>query len=123
MILYVDDILLATNSIALLKSTKEFLQNSFDMKDMGEAHYVLGIEIQRDRDRCVLGLSQKHYIEKVLHRFGMEKGRSGESPMSKGVSYTKTSVHRIVFKRKGIENIPYARLVGSLMHMFAQGLT
>jgi hypothetical protein len=34
------------------------------MKDMGEASYVLGIEIHRDRQKGVLGLSQKSYIEK-----------------------------------------------------------
>lgn len=57
LILYVDVILLVSNSVALLKSTKDFLQKNFDMKDMGEAHYVLGIEIERDRSRGVLGLS------------------------------------------------------------------
>ena len=45
LILYVDDILLATNDVGLLSETKKFLSNSFEMKDMGEAYYVIGIEI------------------------------------------------------------------------------
>ena len=45
LILSVDDILLATNDLGLLSETKKFLSNSFEMKDMGEAYYVIGIEI------------------------------------------------------------------------------
>jgi hypothetical protein len=33
----------------LLVETKKFLYSNFDMKYMGEASYVLGIEIHRDR--------------------------------------------------------------------------
>ena len=42
------------------------------MKDMGEAIYVIGIEIFRNRSHGLLGLSQKGYIKKILERFGME---------------------------------------------------
>ena len=44
-VLYVDDILLATNDLGLLHNTKEYLTKNFEMKDMGEASYVIGIEI------------------------------------------------------------------------------
>lgn len=63
-----------------------------------------------------MGLSQRHYIEKVLHRFGMEKARNGESPMSKGDKLHKGQCPQNGFQRKSMENIPYARLVGSLMY-------
>jgi len=49
LILYVDDILLATNDLGLLSETKRFLSNNFEMKDMSEAYYMIGIEIFRDR--------------------------------------------------------------------------
>ena len=45
LILYIDDILLATNDLDLLHETKKFLSNNFEMKDMGEASFVIGIEI------------------------------------------------------------------------------
>ena len=50
LILYVDDILLANSDVNLLPETK-FLSSNFDMKDLGEASFVLGIEIHRDRKR------------------------------------------------------------------------
>ena len=48
LILYVDDILLATNYKGLLHEVKQFLSKKFDMKDMGDATYVIGIKIHRD---------------------------------------------------------------------------
>ena len=57
LILYVDDILLATNDLGLLHETKKFLSRNFAMKDMGEASYVIGIEIFRNRPQGLLGLS------------------------------------------------------------------
>ena len=48
--------------------TKQFLSQIFEMKDFGEASYVLGIEIHRDRSQKMLGLSHKAYIERVLKK-------------------------------------------------------
>jgi hypothetical protein len=45
----VDDILLASSIVSLLLETKRFLSSNFDMKDLGEASFILGIEIHRDR--------------------------------------------------------------------------
>ena len=58
LVLYVDDILLASSDVNLLLETKKFLSSKFDMKDLGEASFVL------DWEKRVLGLSQKGYLEK-----------------------------------------------------------
>ena len=46
---------------------KSWLGKSFSMKDLGEAAYILGIKIYRDRSRRLLGLSQSTYLDKVLN--------------------------------------------------------
>ncbi|KAL1214071.1 Retrovirus-related Pol polyprotein from transposon TNT 1-94 [Cardamine amara subsp. amara] len=66
LVLYVDDILLAANDMGMMCNVKSYLSKNFEMKDMGEASYVIGIEIIRDRSQGLLGMSQKGYIEKVL---------------------------------------------------------
>jgi hypothetical protein len=66
LVLYVDDILLASSDKNLLHETNGFLSSNFDINDLGDASYVLDIEIHRDRTKVVLGLSQKAYIEKVI---------------------------------------------------------
>ena len=55
--LYVDDILLATNDTNLLVETKQMLCNRFDMKDLSEASFVLGIKVVQDMTNHVLQLS------------------------------------------------------------------
>ena len=72
LILYVDDILLIGNNVELLESIKGYLNKSFSMKDLGEAAYILGIKIYRDRSKRLIGLSQSTYLDKVLERFKME---------------------------------------------------
>ena len=88
LILYVDDILLASSDLGLLHTTKKFLSENFEMKDMGEATYVIGIEIFRDRSRGLLGLSQNRYIETILERFGMESCSASVAPIQKGDKFS-----------------------------------
>jgi hypothetical protein len=82
----VDDILLANSDVSLLLETKRFLSSNFDMKDIGEASFVLGIEIHRDRRKVVLGLSQKAYLEKVLKKFSMHACNPTPAPIVKAIS-------------------------------------
>jgi hypothetical protein len=61
----------------MLESVKTSLKNSFSLKDLGEAAYILGIRIYRDRSRRFFGLSQDTYIDKVLKYFSMEQSKKG----------------------------------------------
>ena len=84
LVLYVDDILLATNDKGLLYEVNQFLSKNFDMKDMGEASYVIVIKIHRERSRGILCLSQETYINKVLERFNMKNCSLSITPILKG---------------------------------------
>jgi hypothetical protein len=57
LVLYVDDILLVANDNGFLFEIKRMLSSHFDMKDLGEASYVLGVQILPDQTNSVLGLS------------------------------------------------------------------
>ena len=74
----------------MLESVKTSLKNSFSMKDLGEAAYILGIKIYRDGSKRLIGLSQDTYIDKVLKRFNMEEAKKGFLPMSHGIHLSKT---------------------------------
>ncbi|KAL0455289.1 UNVERIFIED_CONTAM: hypothetical protein Slati_0868100 [Sesamum latifolium] len=74
-VFYVDDILLTGNDVNMLGETNAWLSTQFSMKDMGEASYILGIKIYRDRSRRILGITQSSYIEKVLKRFKMKNSK------------------------------------------------
>ena len=83
LILYVDEILLTGNNVELLESINDYLNKSFSMKDLGEAAYILGIKIYRDRSRRLIGLSQSTYLDKVLKKFKWISQRRGSCPCCK----------------------------------------
>ncbi|KAL5554420.1 hypothetical protein UlMin_041821 [Ulmus minor] len=58
------------NDVGSLTSVKMWLTKQFQMKDLGEASYVLGIRIFRDRKNKMLALSQASYIDKILEKYG-----------------------------------------------------
>ena len=64
--------MLATNDPGLLRKIKKFLSSNFEVKDMGDVSYVIGIEIFRNKSQGLLGLSKKAYINKVQERFRMK---------------------------------------------------
>jgi hypothetical protein len=114
--LYVDDILLASSDVSLLLETKKFLSSKFDMKDLGEASFVLGIEIHRDRSKWVLGLSQKTYVENVLKKFSMHKCSASPAPMVKGDRYGNFQCPRNQYELDQMKVVLYASAVGSLQY-------
>ena len=65
-------------------------ERSFSKKDLGEAAYILGIKIHRDRSRRLIGLSQSTYLDKVLKKFKMDQATKGFLPVLQGVKLSKT---------------------------------
>ena len=116
LVLYVNDILLASSDIGLLHETKIFLSKNFEMKDLGNASFVLGIHIYRDRSHSILGLSQKAYNDKVLSRFGMKDCAPGDTPIAKSDKFSLLQCPRNEIEKKEMGNIPYALAIGSLMY-------
>ena len=57
LVLYVDDILLIGNDIGVMSSVKIWLSSQFDMKDLAETNFILGIKLWRDQKNRMLGLS------------------------------------------------------------------
>ena len=115
LVLYVDDILLIGNDVSVLQSVKIWLSKNFSMKDLGEATYILGIKIYRDRTKRLLGLSQSTYIDKMLKRFSMEQSKRGNIPMVSGITVSKSMCPQTQDERKHVNKIPYASAIGSTM--------
>ena len=116
LVLYVDDILLASNDLGLLHEVKGFLLQQFDMKDMSEASYVIGIKIERDRSQRILGLSQETYINKVFERFCMKDCSPGIAPIVKCDRFSLNQCPSNDLEKKEMKNISYAFVVRSLMY-------
>ena len=116
LVLYVDDILLIGNDKQVLSGVKDWLHKQFDMKDLGEANYILGIKLIRDRKNKLLALSQASYIDKILVRFNMENSKRGSLPFRHGIHLSKEQSPKTPEQKERMSRIPYASAVGSLMY-------
>jgi hypothetical protein len=116
LILYVDDILLASSNVSLLLEIKRFLSSNFDMKDLSEALFVLGIEIHQDKRKGVFGLSQKAYLEKNLKKFSLHACNPTLAPIVKGDKYGSFQSPRNQYEIDQMKSVPYASAIESLMY-------
>ncbi|KAJ9542264.1 hypothetical protein OSB04_028770 [Centaurea solstitialis] len=89
LVLYVDDILLIGNNVSMLQDVNIWLGKCFAMKDLGNATYILGIRIYRDRTKHLIGLSQSTYLDKILKKFNMNESKKGYLPMQHGIRLSK----------------------------------
>ena len=78
---YVDDQIIISKSLQQVHQVKKAMSHAFDIKDLRDASYVLGISIIRDRGSRKLQLSQSQYLKEVLIRFKMEECKSISTPM------------------------------------------
>jgi hypothetical protein len=114
--LYVDDILLAGNDKDMIVATKGWLSSNFEMKDMGEADYILGVKIFRDRSKKLLGLLQQTYIKKILECFQMNDCKPIDNPIAKGEKLCLEMCPKTQDEIKKMARVPYANAIGSLMY-------
>ncbi|GKF53914.1 retrotransposon protein, putative, ty1-copia subclass, partial [Tanacetum coccineum] len=94
-----------------------YLRRCFDMKDLGEAAYILGIKIYRDRSRWLIGLCQSAYIEKILKQFHMENSKRGSIPIQDKLRLSKSQGASTPAELKRMQSVPYASVVGSIMYV------
>ncbi|PHU26198.1 Retrovirus-related Pol polyprotein from transposon TNT 1-94 [Capsicum chinense] len=116
LLLYINDILIAVKDVREIIKVKAQLSKEFEMKDLGAAKKILGMEIMWDREKCKLYLSQKRHIEKVLHRFNMQNAKPVRTPLAAHFKLSATLSLKIDYERDYISRVPYSSAVGSLMY-------
>jgi hypothetical protein len=106
--LYVDDILIFGTSLDVINEVKTFLCQSFDMKDMGDADVILNIKLIKGENGITL--TQSHYVEKVLSRFGYKDSKPSLTPYDPSLVLQKN-------KRIDRDELRYSQMIGSLMYL------
>jgi hypothetical protein len=85
--LYVDDLLIASSKTSELLAIKRKLTQQYEMEDMGEATFILGIDIQRDRTKRSTSIGQSAYVNTLLKRHGMADCNPTSTPMDSAAAY------------------------------------
>ena len=111
-LVYVDDIIITGSDKEGIISTKAFLKASFDIKDLGELKYFLGIEMCRSKEG--LFLSQRKYTIDLLNEAGDLGGRAAKTPLEEGYKVMREGE----IEDKSYEDVKhYRRMVGKLIYL------
>src|SRR5260370_12278436 len=78
---YVDDLTLACNNLSALNELKSQLKPKFEMRDLGELKYILGLEIKRDRSKHKIYVSQHNHTLDILSQFTNDHSRPPLTPL------------------------------------------
>lgn len=106
-ILYVDDVIIITFEIERMNRFKEYLSDQFNMKDMNEAQFFLGIKISRQNGKMIM--SQSAYLKSVLKRFAMNECNSISTPLADKLNYKELNSDEHC-------DAPCRNLIGCLMY-------
>ncbi|WJX42094.1 hypothetical protein P8452_29365 [Trifolium repens] len=116
LLLYVDDILIASSDKHEIQQLKVKLNGEFEMKDLGNAKKILGMDIVRDRSKGVLFLSQHDYLKKVVERFRMSDSKVVNTPLGHHSKLSIKQCPQSEDEKEKMEGTPYASGVGSIMY-------
>lgn len=116
LLLYVDDMLIACQDKSRIQDLKKMLSKEFDMKDLGAAQKILGMEIQRDRTAGRIWISQAKYIKKVLEKFNMQEEKVVSTPLAAHFKLSGQQCPKSEEEQQVMEKVPYANVVGCLMY-------
>ena len=84
---------------------------------MGEANYVLGMKIIRDRTKRLLSLSQEIYIKRMLKRYHLQDNKPMDTFVDKSLSLSRDMCPKTPEEKEKMSKVPYASVVGSLMYV------
>lgn len=116
LLLYVDDILIASSSKEEISKLKDQLNSEFEMKDLGNAKRILGMDIVRNRKKVELLLSQQGYLRKVVERYRMHQSKPVSTSLGNHTKLSITQAPSNDTERRRMDSIPYASGVGSIMY-------
>ena len=108
-LLWVDDILIASKTEAHLMEIKTRVNSRLKMTDSGQLSWFLGIEFECENNNFI-EMNQSRYIKKILSKFGMADCKSYSTPCEMDITKTNDKVNLIESKH-------YREIIGSLIYV------
>jgi hypothetical protein len=105
--IYVDDTILATNSLQLLHHIKSTLNKKFEMSDLGEIHHCLGLKILCNRNEGYICITQERYLQQKLQEFHFQDCNPISTPMETSLKLSILDSPTNDEERLDMAKIPY----------------
>ncbi|KAG2880370.1 Retrovirus-related Pol polyprotein from transposon TNT 1-94 [Phytophthora cactorum] len=111
--LYVDDMVIAAKNTTEINEVKTALKSAFKMKELGEAKFILGMEIDHNRTAGSLMIKQTRYVDDVVKRFNQEHSKTVVNPCETGMKLSKLQSPATNAERDDMRSKPYRSLIGT----------
>lgn len=109
---YVDDIILAARNEKQLKRIKEKLSNKFNIKDLGELKYFLGMKVEQSKGSGSVWIGQPAYTKNLLKRLGMQDSKPIHTPVE-----VNTKLQLATNQAEPVNQTEYQSAIGGLMYL------
>lgn len=107
-VLYVDDLVIVCGDVETMNNFKRYLKSKFEMKDLNDIKFFLGIRVTRYNDKITL--DQSAYINTVLSKFNMQDANSVKTPLENKLNYE-------ALNSDEKHNAPCRNVIGCLMYI------
>lgn len=109
--LYVDDLIFTSNNVTLIANFnfKLSMKEEFDMTDLGEMKYFLGVEVVQPQEGIFI--TQKRYAEELLRKFNLQESNPVKNPIVPGTELSKQG------EGAAADEYTYRQLIGSLRYI------
>lgn len=108
-IIHVDDMIFASNSLPLIETITASLNESFELKCLGEVKHYLGIQITSDQEKN-FSICQSQYITKIAAEFQLEDSKGSKYPLDPGY-------HKLDDNNLLENNTEYRKIIGMLLYV------
>ena len=115
-LVHVDDCSLVATALPLIKNFKIQIAKHVEITDLGEIHWILGIEVRRIRERHLILLLQCSYIDSILRCYGFDDCKPVSLPMDPNNRLSSAQSPSTTEEFARMRNVPYHEAVGSLMY-------
>ena len=112
---YNDDVFGALNDDEEIQKRKEEMGKIWDIKDVGETEYFLGMRVQQDLEAGTIRLTQRPYWELVLNRFQLENVIPRNTPLPVGILLDNDMSPKTESEKREMKDKPYRSVLGSVM--------
>ena len=107
----VDNITITGNSPRAIKQFKDNLSLRYSIKYIGSLQWLLGIGIERDREKRTISFSQTTYIQMIIECFRMEEAKPLPVPLNPGHNLSKSQLPSDPQEIEEMRCIPYREAI------------
>ena len=110
---YVDDIIIAGSSLDRINDVKQAFNKKYKMKDLGQLEFVLGVQVDINKDKGTIRLSQRQYVLDMLASFGLHDCNPSKTPLSAGTYLSRQDCPTTETGKREMKSIGTEKLWGA----------